>query len=161
MGYKDPAIQRQRHREYYEANRDQVRATQASWHQKNPGYQHDWYMRNREQTRAYGYLRRHGLRPEDWASLWEEQRGCCYLCGRSMTVDEAFIDHDHSCCPQMKSCANCRRGLACKRCNTLIALADEDPMRLHRIADALEIAQAAYAIRNLTGAEQLTMFEVS
>jgi hypothetical protein len=57
------------------------------------------------------------------------------------------IDHDHSCCPQRRSCDICRRGLACGRCNKLLGLANEDPARLHRIANALEAANTLVQAR--------------
>lgn len=86
----------------------------------------------------------------DWRtlfqSLWDAQDGKCYLCGDPLQV-EAYraihLDHDHSCCRLGRSCAICRRGLACKMCNVLIGHARDDPERLRRIADNLEIANAA------------------
>jgi hypothetical protein len=83
---------------------------------------------------------RHGMRAEDWAAMWTAQDGRCYLCGDEMTMERAHLDHDHRCCPRGKSCQYCRRGLACPECNQLIGLARDDPARLRRIADSLEIA---------------------
>ena len=78
----------------------------------------------------------HGMRPEQWAQMFAEQDGRCYLCGRALPSERAkiVIDHDHDCCQPSAdghsfSCGLCRRGLACPRCNTLIALADEDTGR--------------------------------
>lgn len=56
-----------------------------------------------------------------------------------------YIDHDHDCCKPRDghsfSCGYCRRGLACRSCNTGIALFGEDPQLLRLVADNLERAQ--------------------
>lgn len=78
-----------------------------------------------------------------FATFWEVQCGCCYLCGDPLNPDIAqavAMDHNHECCPAHQSCGICRRGLACGRCNKLVGLANEDPERLRRIADALTAA---------------------
>lgn len=96
------------------------------------------------------YSRRHsGMQPHEWAQMWQAQDGRCYLCGRDLPEDRRFVhvDHDHRCCPPGASCSTCRRGLACNSCNALIGHAQDDPARLRRIADALEIALLAVAER--------------
>lgn len=78
---------------------------------------------------------------DDWENLWDEQCGLCYLCGGDLNRDElngANIDHDHDCCPKGKSCANCRRGLTCNRCNRAIGFFDDDPDLMRFVADNLE-----------------------
>jgi hypothetical protein len=50
------------------------------------------------------------------------------------------IDHDHSCCRGKKSCGTCVRGLACGDCNTGVGLFGDDPERMRRVADSLEMA---------------------
>jgi hypothetical protein len=129
-------------REYNARNRETVLQRQSTWRAANPSYQRDWYQRNRETVRINGIRRRHGLRPEDWTALWDAQGGRCYLCGDELAAGKTDVEHDHACCPQGASCPACRRGLACRYCNSLIGYANEDPVRLRRIADALEAAQA-------------------
>lgn len=76
----------------------------------------------------------------DFAAMWQQQAGLCYLCNRALgSGREVHMDHDHSCCPQGKSCKFCRRGLACMACNTMIGLVREDPALLRLIADNLEL----------------------
>lgn len=102
----------------------------------------------------------------DWmtlfTSLWEAQEGRCYLCGDPLDPDgyrTIHLDHDHACCPKGRSCAKCRRGLACKPCNVLIGHAKDDPDRLRRIADNLECANAG--VRERMAQDQGVLFWVA
>lgn len=101
-------------------------------------------QRELQPTKVYSY--KHGC---DWdelmADLWHRQDGKCYLCEDALDRDAyrgIHLDHDHACCPLGRSCAACRRGLACPSCNRLIGHAKDDPDRLRRIADNLEVANA-------------------
>jgi hypothetical protein len=93
--------------------------------------------------------------------MWQAQNGCCYLCGEELDpkTEAVHLDHDHSCCPPIRSCRTCRRGLTHRRCNVAIGLAGDDPARLRRMADALEAAQLAFRQRQATSGagEQLTL----
>ena len=87
----------------------------------------------------------HKMTVEDWWNMFEEQLGCCYLCGEPLMVTAGprpgryvHIDHDHKCCGRGRSCFQCRRGLACARCNLLIGKANDNPKLLRQIADNLE-----------------------
>lgn len=91
--------------------------------------------------------------------MWDEQEGNCYLCGEPMDPARVRIDHDHSCCAPNTSCRICRRGLAHHRCNIAIGMADDDPARLRKMADALENAQQAFRSRRIASdmGEQLAL----
>ena len=80
----------------------------------------------------------HKLRPAEYEMLWEQQKGCCYLCGDELERGHVHIDHDHGCCKEGKSCILCRRGLACRGCNWIIGWAGESVEKLRRIADNFE-----------------------
>jgi hypothetical protein len=83
-------------------------------------------------------FKRYGLTPEQYAALLEKQLGICAICGARPTREKPLqIDHDHACCPQQKSCGRCVRGLLCKRCNTGIALLQDDPQILKLAFDYL------------------------
>jgi hypothetical protein len=83
----------------------------------------------------------HGLTPDEWQAMWEQQQGLCYLCEQPLPPGKGtVIDHDHSCCPKHKSCAKCRRGLACFQCNVAVGMAGDDPERLALIARNFELA---------------------
>ncbi len=108
-------------------------------------------LAEKQYRRRYEKMRAHGTNAQAvFTAFWGAQGGCCYLCGDpfpSKTPSEAHIDHSHDCCPYGRSCDICRRGLACGRCNKLIGLADDDPARLRRIADALEAANRSMTAR--------------
>lgn len=116
--------------------------------------------RSASSTPRDALLRNHGLRPEDLAAMVAAQQRECYLCGAKLGGGKSVhIDHDHSCCPQGKSCSLCRRGVACQQCNVAIGLAGDDPARLRRMADALESAKTSAAARIAAGPRQLGLFD--
>lgn len=139
-------------------------------------YQAEWYDRNKEtiavrhkaqraldreganaRQRKASARHRHGPHiEEDWAAMWVAQEGNCYLCGDPLVEGNVHVDHDHRCCPHTHSCRNCRRGLACNRCNQAIGLANDSPERLRRMADGLEVAQQRVAERK-PDEEQLSL----
>jgi len=151
---------------YYQANREQIRAQQAAYRagnreQRNTRqreYAAAWRAANPEKVRALHAVRAHGLSPGDWAEMWQAQDGRCYLCGDGMDKDKAHVEHDHSCCGEKRSCRICRRGLACPECNHVLGYAHDDPMRLRRIADAIEAANAGVSERKAAAGEPVTLF---
>lgn len=78
--------------------------------------------------------RSHGMVSElEYQSLLALQDGCCGACGRHPKNGERLvIDHDHSCCPGVKSCGECIRGLLCAGCNAGIGLLGDSPEGLER-----------------------------
>jgi hypothetical protein len=141
-----PDETRERNRLYYERNGDAIRAQARAWQLANHG-----------RHIANILWRTHRLTPEDRAELYQVQEGRCYLCGEVMAIDEAFVEHDHACCRTGFSCPVCRRGLAHPNCNTSIGLAGDDPDRLRRMADALELAKRGVAERMAAADTQLTL----
>ncbi len=126
--------ERLRHLRYRSENREKVRAARARYRQAN-------LEAMRASTRRSGPKVRHGSDyVEVFAATWQVQGGRCYLCGDDLVAEQAFIDHDHRCCPPARSCAYCRRGLACPNCNSMIGFAQDDPARLRQMADNLEAA---------------------
>lgn len=84
----------------------------------------------------------HGMAPEQWAAMWAEQEGHCYLCERPLPENRSkvVIDHDHTCCREKRSCGLCRRGLAHVNCNTWAGLLGEDIALMRRALDNFERA---------------------
>lgn len=179
MPYKDPAKERERSRRRYREDpkyRAQIAAANKRWRDANPQkvreaqrrYRDADPERRREQKRRYlernpgksreAHLwRKHGLRPEEVAELWELQDYRCYLCQESLDLAEVHIEHDHRCCPEDASCRWCRRGLAHKGCNVSIGHAGDSPERLRLWAANLEAAQRAVTERLAGRHEQLLL----
>ncbi len=147
---------RAQQREYRTRNQEADKERKRVWRAQNPEKARAQELRARqrrdpekatEQQRVSRAWRHHGLRPADWAVIWGAQGGRCYLCGTTLVEGKIHVDHDHSCCPEGRSCQVCRRGLACGTCNQSIALAGDDPDRLRRMASALEAAKRGVAER--------------
>lgn len=96
-------------------------------------------MESREKQREYGFRHRHGITLEQRSQMFQEQGGKCYLCDEEL-VGAIHIDHDHSCCPGIRACGKCIRGIACQKCNQGIGQFGDDPERMRRVADNLEKA---------------------
>ena len=157
---------REYQREYRQRNREKLRAYKREYYLRNRENlierQREYHQRNREYVLASFAFNRHGLQPGQWAALWAAQDGRCYLCGEELdrsAYRKIHLDHDHSHCPPGKSCRICQRGLACTDCNHAIGLVRDDPARLRRMADALELAKQAVARRIGLAGEQLSLDE--
>ncbi|SRR6266702_2924089 len=146
---------REYNRKYYAANRQETLAQKSAYYRRNRKKILEKKRESRSQSKiaADNARRRHGMRPEDWAALWHSQDGRCYLCGETLSGN-VTMDHDHDCCPQNKSCAICRRGIAHNLCNAAIGFAGDDPALLRRMADALEAAQLSVKQRKAASLQE-------
>ena len=81
---------------------------------------------------------KYGMSAEQYVGMLAEQGGRCAICG---TTDPGrasfFVDHDHACCPGVKSCGACVRGLLCGPCNNVLGAARDNPAVLASAADYL------------------------
>lgn len=121
---------RKRAQARYAADPEKGRAQVRAWRDANP-------QKFRESSRASklrnsSALQNHG----DWQPWWDKQGGVCVLCEKPLPDDRSkmHMDHDHSCCPGIKSCPFCRRGLVHDRCNKLLGMAKDDPDLIMTIA---------------------------
>lgn len=96
--------------------------------------------RNHKHGHRYHLKSKFGITPERWDEMYAAQEGCCYLCSEPLAAGFIHIDHDHSCCRGVKSCGTCIRGLACQWCNQGVGQFGDDPERMRRVADSLEMA---------------------
>lgn len=71
------------------------------------------------------------------AELLVKQDSRCGLCDAKLDV-HVHVDHDHRCCPRLKSCGRCIRGLLCRACNIGLGHFKDDPELLLRAAAYVE-----------------------
>lgn len=95
---------------------------------------------NREKGRGYSMKHKYGITLEQWGERFTAQEECCYLCSEPLVEGSIHVDHDHACCRGKRSCGTCIRGLACQKCNQGIGQFGDDPERMRRVADNLEMA---------------------
>jgi hypothetical protein len=165
---ENPERAREQTRRYREKHPEVGKRNRKLYIERHPEKEQERKRRLQQRRIAAGKLvvadraRKHGVNwQEAFLQLWEAQGGRCYLCGDHLNRDEphaTVFDHHHACCPSRHTCDICRRGLACGRCNKLVGLADEDPERLRRIADALAAANELVLQRLAARPLQETMF---
>ncbi len=76
-------------------------------------------------------VREFGITLDDWEKMFNQQGGCCFLCGRHQTEMETSIhtDHDHK--------TGKIRGLLCVRCNSMVGVIDDFDIDTDKIRDYL------------------------
>jgi hypothetical protein len=143
----------------YAANTEHERAVALAWRQQNAEKVAQQNRdrnarRDRLKDRQTWLMTKHGMTLDDYEMMWLNQEGRCYLCGDELVIETGNmpggqrlppIEHDHRCCPPGRSCSRCQRGLSCSRCNLVVGHALDDPARLHRIAENLEVALSRLA----------------
>ncbi len=108
-----PLTESERNRRFYENHKEAEIARNAKYHRDN-----------KEKVNRRVRNRRHGITQEWFDAKVEEQDNRCAVCGREFE-ETPNIDHSHECCPDLRSCEKCRRGLLCAPCNVLIGMAKE------------------------------------
>lgn len=90
-------------------------------------------------ARDYTRLRTYRLTRAAYEELLASQGGVCAICRGSNPSGRALaVDHDHACCPRVRSCGKCIRGLLCTACNTGVGSARDDVAALERMAYYLD-----------------------
>lgn len=82
-------------------------------------------------VRLANLARQHHLPAEQIVALFEEQGGCCAICGfEAEMLTDLVLDHDHV--------TNAVRGFLCSTCNSVLGMARENPEILRAAASYLE-----------------------
>jgi hypothetical protein len=103
---------------------------------------HPWA--NGRNPRWRTYRAHQSFNEGEFSALLSKQDGKCAICLKGIEgIDyggriKAHIDHDHECCPDGKSCQNCRRGLLCSSCNTGLGFFRDSPEILQKAILYLE-----------------------
>lgn len=90
----------------------------------------------REQWNLARRLRKYNLTEHELIAMLDMRNGQC-ICGESIDIRSAYIDHDHACCDRDGSCGKCIRGVLCRCCNTALGLIKDDPNRAMALATYL------------------------
>jgi hypothetical protein len=106
-------------KKYIEANTDKLRAN----------------------NRIFKLKTNFNLTLDQYAWLLVQQNGACFLCEQSETridsrtglVLNLAIDHDRKCCPGLKSCGKCIRGLLCTDCNISLGKLECKPKLIEKL----------------------------
>lgn len=104
---------KQKDRDRYYNNREAEIERNAKYHRDN-----------REQVARRNRNRRHRLTQEQFDAKVAKQDNKCAICHKSFE-ETSHIDHNHACCPKLRSCDKCRRDLLCSPCNVLIGMSFE------------------------------------
>lgn len=93
----------------------------------------------RECQYSSGLWSKYRITAKQYAEILEAQGGVCAICERVNESGNALaVDHDHSCCPGVRSCGECIRSLLCVKCNAAIGMMGDDPAQLRKAAAYLE-----------------------
>lgn len=124
-------------RDCYRKEPDQVeKAKQQAlrWKKKNPGYWTEWGKKQiwtEEKSRKHR-ARKYGLSDTQWDRMWGSQNGRCGICQTELTINTAFIDHDHE--------TGKVRGFLCAKCNSGLGLLGDNKAGLWRAMSYLEMS---------------------
>jgi hypothetical protein len=90
---------------------------------------------NRDRRIEYDRNRAYGLSLEKHNELLSHG---CYICG---THDDLCIDHDHKCCPGLRTCGKCIRGVLCRIHNIALGGFHDNVEYLQKAIDYLIVCQ--------------------
>lgn len=87
---------------------------------------------SRKCTSKAGNLRaNYNITAIEYRKLLEKFDNRCAICG---TTKNLAVDHDHSCCPGVKSCGKCIRGILCRPHNVGIGMLGDST---HNLSSAI------------------------
>lgn len=100
-----PLTQAERNKRFYENHKEAAAARNVEYHQRNKAHVNR-RVRNH----------RHRLTQEQYDAKMASQDNRCAICHKEFE-GTPHVDHSHACCPPLRSCDKCRRGLLCEDCN--------------------------------------------
>jgi hypothetical protein len=92
------------------------------------------------QDQATALKRKFNITSEQYEFLLAQQNNVCALCeqpetrisGHTGRVMNLAVDHDRRCCPDIRSCGKCVRGLLCTDCNTSLGKIEYKPKLIEK-----------------------------
>lgn len=117
--------------EYQRTYRERVKLTNpeqfAKMKEQNSRYKKQAHERDPEKSRWDTIYKKYKITKAMYEGLLESQGGVCAICQGLPNKYFLSVDHDHSCCPGIKTCGNCIRGLLCGSCNSFLGRVNDDP----------------------------------
>ena len=116
------------------ADPERTRQMNREYRRKNPGKARVWDVSKRLKATRNMTL-------DEYNALLQAQEGRCAIC---LSPEPGFkkgrfaVDHDHSCCPSVKSCGRCTRGLLCHNCNLTLGRMRDNPAAIQRMLDYVQ-----------------------
>ena len=77
------------------------------------------------------------ITPKQFDKVVADQNNKCKICDIEFSRTPT-VDHDHACCPGVKSCGKCIRGLLCNNCNAGLGNLKDNISVLQRAIDYLK-----------------------
>lgn len=95
-------------------------------------------------ARYEGILYKYGISRIDFDQMFLAQGEACAICQSPDPRGRHWcIDHDHTCCPDSKTCGACVRGVLCDPCNVGLGRFGDSAANLRAAAQYLESSLAA------------------
>lgn len=117
---------------YMQRLREQRPEKYAELMRRNGEIKAESYRRNPEKHRWVAIMKKYKMTEAMYRGLLKEQGGVCAICGARPKKHYLSVDHDHSCCPGIKTCGECIRGLLCRSCNAYLGRINDDPSPIIR-----------------------------
>lgn len=148
------------HQEYYQANRDRIKAQTKAWRDAHPERMKElhasWYQRNKDHVLTQSKKwrednperhrknhaekhrkRKFDLTPDEFSAMLLKQNNCCAICQVPFSEVEPNVDHCHT--------TDFNRDILCNKCNFAAGFADDNPAILRKLADYVERHAAWHA----------------
>lgn len=91
------------------------------------GYYHLTKEKRKAKIWANNLKWMYGLTKGEYDQKLANQKGACDLCKKPLGDGPICVDHDHRCCPGIRTCGKCVRGLIHKKCNSGLGHFEDDP----------------------------------
>jgi len=88
------------------------------------------FAANPELYRWQMIYKKYKLTKQMYLDLLEQQNNVCAICKLPPNRNWLSVDHDHNCCPGIKTCGECIRGLLCSSCNSFLGRVSDNASSL-------------------------------
>ena len=88
-------------------------------------------IKNKEKLRDKWMFRTYGINIDDWNEMFNQQNGCCEICGKHQSEQNRRLDIDHN------HTTGKVRSLLCTNCNTAVGLLQESVDNAAKLAEYL------------------------